>query len=282
MAAESDGLAVRVTPSLRMALAVVAVSIGAATVMNALGHLVIGEVQIRSFDLDGPSGLALVLAAAVGAAASTAFAGWSGWWRHIWRDRDCGPTSRWSWVVLFVLVVQVLVALSLGAYAEHSVKYLVNVVASCALVGYSEELIYRGLVVFGLRASIVSDVRVLLISSAAFAVAHVASLASAVSMAVVGQILGAFVLGSTLYLTRRATRRLVAPMVLHAAYDLGVLVAAKPPSRLVSWSYVVTTVLLVILVPIAARRLSRQSPAVVQPSLLDPQSAQAAPTTALD
>ena len=92
-----------------------------------------------------------------------------------------------------------------------------------ALVGFSEELLTRGLMIVGFRGTL-SEVWVWFLSSLLFGLLHGLNVFFGQSIgATLHQIVFAFVLGTAFYVTRRVTGLLVVTMVIHAIWDFGAL-----------------------------------------------------------
>ena len=100
---------------------------------------------------------------------------------------------------------------------------LVMLAVGCALVGFSEEFLTRGLMIVGFRGTL-TEPWVWFLSSACFGLLHGLNVFFGQSVgATVWQIGFAFVLGTAFYVTRRLTGLLVVTMVIHAVWDFGAL-----------------------------------------------------------
>ncbi len=145
-----------------------------------------------------------------------------GWWRPAMREeRGAGP--RWGWAVPAILFVITLITIGGIDFGRAKTSTLVLIAFGTALVGFSEELLTRGLLIVGFRASL-SEVWVWFWSSFAFGVLHALNLFFGQSLAgTVRQMVFAFVLGTVFYVTRRVTGLLVVTMVIHALWDFGIL-----------------------------------------------------------
>ena len=90
-----------------------------------------------------------------------------------------------------------------------------------ALVGFSEEITYRGLALVGFRGRY-SEVKVWLFTSLLFGFLHGVNLILGQgALLTVRQLVFAFVLGSVFYAIRRISGTIVVVMVLHALWDFG-------------------------------------------------------------
>ena len=90
-----------------------------------------------------------------------------------------------------------------------------------AMVGFSEEIAYRGLAVVGFRGGY-GEVKVWLFSSILFGLLHGVNVILGQGAALtVRQVVFAFVIGSVLYAIRRISGTIIVPMVIHALWDSG-------------------------------------------------------------
>jgi uncharacterized protein len=136
-------------------------------------------------------------------------------------ERKVGP--RWGLLVpalLLVIALSGVVSIDFGA---ASAATLLLVAIGTGLVGFSEELLTRGLMIVGFRGTL-SEVWVWFLSSLLFGLLHGLNVFFGQSIgATLRQIVFAFLLGTAFYVTRRLTGLLVVTMVIHAIWDFGVL-----------------------------------------------------------
>jgi membrane protease YdiL (CAAX protease family) len=158
----------------------------------------------------------MVICTAVVVAVVTAL----GWWRPATFEverANVGPAKAIAPMMLFA----VLLGINWGGLGDLGGEYLFWLGFGCLMVGFSEELVYRGLVLTGARSGW-SEMRAWLTSSVLFGALHGVN-------AVLGQDIGttiwqmgtAFVFGSVFYAVRRATGTVIVGMALHAAFDFG-------------------------------------------------------------
>lgn len=156
----------------------------------------------------------LLAGSLVGIAAASAF----GWWPQI-LGRDAGVTSWHRWIPLVVLVL-VLATTDYRDLPDLDVELLVWIVAASVLVGFSEELAFRGVVVVDLRAAGQREERVFWLSTLLFALIHLPNMVlGAAPAAAIAQTVFAFLAGTLFYVIRRASGTIVAAMALHALWD---------------------------------------------------------------
>ena len=149
-----------------------------------------------------------------------------GWWRPVLRDRTrVGGTLR---VVPVVWIVVIGVMLVGGQGWTLPVDRLMATLLLGALVGFSEELAYRGLALVGLRGG-GNEQRAFLVATVLFALLHLPNaLLGAPVAGAVTQVIFALLGGVVLYTIRRTTGLLVMAMVFHAAWDISTFISQNP------------------------------------------------------
>ncbi len=157
----------------------------------------------------------LVICAVVTAGLTTLL----GWWRPVLREKPLG--AKWMWSIPIVLGVIVLVAIDWAQISALSGSYLLWLAIGTLLVGFNEEIVYRGLSVVAFRGAY-KEVQVWLLTSILFGLLHGANVFLGQPLVpTVQQIVLAFVLGSVFYVVRRVTGSLAVLMILHALWDFG-------------------------------------------------------------
>lgn len=209
----------RVDPSAGAALAVFVgytAVVAALWAVNKVDYTTIGNT--RSNAIRG-----IVVPIGVGAALLAIATTWLGWWdASLFESPRSGPA--WAWAVPGLLAVIVLLRLTTVDWTSAKATALLPVLAIGTLfVGFAEELLTRGLVIVGLRAGL-TELWVWLGSCALFGILHgMNALFGLSGGATIRQIIFAFLMGSSLYVTRQVTGTLIVGMALHAAWDFGSL-----------------------------------------------------------
>ncbi len=153
----------------------------------------------------------------------TLIAKWSGWWKDLWHDKY--KIKGHSWMNLFAIImgigiVSTLASAKLGSGNGQMLGYIFM---ATALVGYNEELLFRGMVLRGARGSGLSELRVMLVVALSFGVFHGANLLLGQSLALIlQQIVFATINGAIFYLIFRKSGLLIVPMILHGLWDFSV------------------------------------------------------------
>ncbi|MFF2371233.1 CPBP family intramembrane glutamic endopeptidase [Agromyces sp. NPDC058110] len=143
-----------------------------------------------------------------------------GWWRPALFERE---RSRHRWPIFVPILAATAVVMNLAGtdWASYSGAFLAASVA-LLLVGFTEELVNRGLLVVALRSSL-HEGWVWFISSALFGLGHLINIAlGAPDGGTVIQVLSAFLGGTIFYILRRTTGSLIWAMVLHGLWDFSV------------------------------------------------------------
>ncbi len=139
------------------------------------------------------------------------------WWPTVLDDDR--PLRPWLRLIPAAMALIALVNIDWPALPSLGLAYLTAAAIATLLVGFSEELLARGLVLVGLRES-VPERWVWFWSSFIFGAMHIlTALAGRALPLSLAQAAAAFVLGTWLYLARRATGSIIPAMLLHALWD---------------------------------------------------------------
>ncbi|WP_062076605.1 CPBP family intramembrane glutamic endopeptidase [Demequina globuliformis] len=210
---------VRVSPNLWMGLAVflgyVAVMFVMWTVMDT-DYEAVQDTQQNA--LEG-----IVIPVAVGAAFLVVATSLLGWWAPALREKT---RNLPKWLLIVPILFTVGGAMSLGGadFGALELTHILTIGAGVLLVGFSEELVSRGILLTGARGT-VGEIASWFITCLMFGLLHVINIAFGAPVSSTGfQILAAFLAGSTFYISRRVTGTLVVPMLMHALWDWGSLV----------------------------------------------------------
>ena len=179
----------------------------------------------------------LVAPLAVLAALLLALTSWLGWWRPVLGERL--PAARWLLAVPALFLAGALGNLVLTEWSSKPWALVAYLALGTLLVGFNEEIVFRGLMVVGLRGRY-GEALVCLYSSLAFGLLHGANFFLGQGLAdTLVQVVYAFFMGVVLYVARRATGTILACMALHALWDFSSFV--RPGSLPESGSIALTT-----------------------------------------
>ncbi len=168
---------------------------------------------------------AVVIPMVFGALLLTVFAKWSGWWKDLWHDKY--KIKGHSWMNLFAIIMAIgivsnLASAKLGSSAGQMISYIF---IGTALVGYNEELLFRGIVLRGARGSGLSELRVMLVVALSFGVFHGANFFLGQEIGpTIQQVAFATLTGAIFYLIFRKSGLLIVPMLLHGLWDFSVFI----------------------------------------------------------
>lgn len=148
---------------------------------------------------------------------------WLGWWNAaLFEGSRSGP----GWVLLVPLIFGLVAVLNIASidFRSPKARLLPLILVGTLLVGFSEELLTRGILVVGLREGGAGEWLVWLVTSAMFALLHgMNALFGQSPRATAVQIIAAFAAGTALYVTLTSTGTLLVGMLLHALWDFGAL-----------------------------------------------------------
>lgn len=149
-----------------------------------------------------------------------------GWWHQLFHEDDRLTRPRWRWLIPAFVSGTILVTLIVAPWDEFPVGLVLLILIGTLMVGFAEEIIFRGYVLLGARARY-TEVGAWFFSSAAFGLLHGLNIISGQAVGLtLKQIVLAFVLGSGFYLIRRITGLLVVCMVLHGLWDFSTFIGA--------------------------------------------------------
>jgi membrane protease YdiL (CAAX protease family) len=167
----------------------------------------------------------VVLAVALGAVYLVIVTTALGWWKPaILEPRKVG--SRWMWAIPVLLFVGAIANLATTEWGEidGAASYALWLAVGTLLIGFSEELLTRGLAIVGGRGSM-HEKWVWVFSGIIFGLLHVPNAFFGQSVrSTAQQVVFASAVGLMYYVTRRVTGTLVVTMGLHAIWDFSVFI----------------------------------------------------------
>jgi hypothetical protein len=161
----------------------------------------------------------LTVGLVVGSVILTWFVVAMGWSAEIF-GRQPVYRSRWMWVAPVLVALPILLRILDIDWGGPTLSVVLLVVASGLLVGYSEELLYRGIAVKMLRSGGHGERAVATLSALLFGLSHSINLFSGQGFETVGPtIVYTFAFGVLMYLSMRVIGFIVGAMVLHGLTD---------------------------------------------------------------
>jgi hypothetical protein len=156
-----------------------------------------------------------------------------GWWKPaIHEPRTVG--GGWMWLIPVLLLAGAVANLAGTKWGEIDDvgNYAFWLAIGTAFVGFSEELLTRGLAIVGGRGSM-HEKWVWVFSGTIFGLLHVPNAFFGQSVReTLQQVAFAFAVGLTYYVTRRISGTLIVTMVLHAIWDYSVFIQAHSVDKL--------------------------------------------------
>lgn len=212
----------RVTPSLARGLAVAALYAG---VFLASG-------LVSGVDYDKLSGSAsnmvgfAVVPVGLASLASLALTARRGWWDALLREEHRLVSPRWARLVPVMFMLAIVTSLIVAPWHQWSGGLVVLVLAGTLMVGFGEELVFRGYLLVGARARL-CERGAWFWTSLLFGLFHGLNILTGQGVGqTIRQVVVAFVLGGGLYLVRRVSGRLVIAMVMHGLWDFAAFISA--------------------------------------------------------
>lgn len=175
------------------------------------------------------------------------------WWRPAIEDHQ--PVQRWVVVVPVLMVVAIVGMTNYPGLARKGLLFTLLLLVSTLLVGFTEELMFRGIGLTVFRSNNFSEGRAALWSTVAFGLAHATNLFIEGPKAFL-QVLATIAAGYFLYLIRRRTGSLVAAMLVHGLWDFALISnSVGGASRAVGLLGLVTMLVLVVLLVVRRQHI---------------------------
>ncbi len=155
----------------------------------------------------------------VGAVLLVVFVASAGWFRPIF-SRQPIAGRWWMWIFVVLAIIPIVLRFAGIDYDSYGIPVVATSLAVGLLIGFVEELLYRGIAVKILREAGHGEKAVAIISSALFALSHSVNIISGQPVLTVAlTVVFAFGFGMMMYLVMRATGNIVWAMLVHAMTD---------------------------------------------------------------
>jgi len=193
-------------------------------IIQGLG-LLLKPANVTS-DHQFPDAEGLLRAALIPIMVSAAFTAgvvtWLGWWDEALHDHK--PVQRWVWLVPGLMIAAAVIRADYAHLLDEKVSLVLSLVVLVCFIGFTEELMFRGIGVTCFRRGGFSEGKVALWSSVIFGAAHVSNAIGhgpeAFIQAAVVSTSGYF-----LYLTRRVSGAIFLAMFVHGLWDFSLISA---------------------------------------------------------
>lgn len=221
MAVDVDaGTSYRVKPRVWIGVAVWAAYVLLVYIIQLSVGIPYDELAVNGSNLFLGAGVSLIIGTVFLAVTATLL----GWWRPALFDRQ-RSRHRWPIIAPIVMAIALVVNLVSTDWPAYDGAFFAASLA-LVLVGFTEEMATRGLLLVGLRARL-GEGWVWFLTSAMFAVMHLTNILLGAPVAGTVQQLGlAFVGGTVFYILRRTTGSLIWAMVLHGLWDFSAFAVA--------------------------------------------------------
>jgi membrane protease YdiL (CAAX protease family) len=144
-------------------------------------------------------------------------------WADVVRDRP-RSTRQWMWVPSLLIAAVGIAAVVGSGISGAPRSYWIGMSITMLLVGLTEEVTFRGILIVGVRRTGGGETKALLVSSVLFGLFHLPNgLLGQAWNTTIRQVIVTGVIGVAFYALRRASGTLLACIVLHAAYDWAVI-----------------------------------------------------------
>ncbi|WP_136042905.1 MULTISPECIES: CPBP family intramembrane glutamic endopeptidase [unclassified Microbacterium] len=172
-----------------------------------------------------------VLPELVGAVILAAFTLSVGWWAELF-GRQPIRGRGWMWIAIVVVLLFNVLRFATIDYGRAGFDVVATWLLAGLLIGFTEEVLTRGLVVNLLRKAGYREVVVAVISAALFAGLHAGNLLSGQNLFATGfQLIYTFAFGILMYLALRVTGTIIAPILLHASTDPSIFLQTAYPAE---------------------------------------------------
>ncbi|MCU0259077.1 MAG: CPBP family intramembrane metalloprotease [Solirubrobacteraceae bacterium] len=168
----------------------------------------------------------VVIPIGLGIAATLALTWRWGWWRALFREAEPLTQPRWARVLPALWILTILITLVAAPWDEWSTGLVLLILLGTLMVGFGEEIVFRGYLLVGARSRY-SEVGAWFFTSALFGLFHGLNIVTGQAVGTTLQQVGtAFLMGSGLYLIRRISGLLVVGMVIHGLWDFSTFIGA--------------------------------------------------------
>jgi membrane protease YdiL (CAAX protease family) len=160
-------------------------------------------------------------------------------------------------IFVILVVIGIIANILSGSVGSLDLSFIVIALIATAFVGYSEELLTRGLLVRGARGSGFAEVKVFLIVMVVFGLFHGVNIINGQGLLpTIQQVVLAGLSGGVFYTIYRKTGLLVVPMILHALTDFSILTIGTVQNPIMTLVAAFSTYLSYVLLIFAARNFN--------------------------
>lgn len=159
----------------------------------------------------------------------------AGWWPGIW-PRRTPALPRVLWLIPLCWFAICAARLSVTPWEAFDLTYFLVLAAAMVMVGFNEELLFRGILAHGARGTGAwTEAKVMLVTAVGFGLFHLPNVLAGQALGpTLIQVAYATVMGVALYATMRLSGTILLPVAMHALWDFSTFSAktATMPSPL--------------------------------------------------
>lgn len=195
------------------------------------------------------------------------FVSWrSGWVGPIFAKQPVTALPKYLWLLPICWFALCLIRFVSSPWASFDLSYLAILAFAMLMVGFNEELLFRGILAYGTRGSTGwSEARAMLVSALGFGLFHLPNLLAGQALTpTLIQVTYAFFMGITLYVSMRLSRSILLPVAMHALWDFTTFTSkSQPQSTTLSLaSFVLLLTILILNFVAVGWSLGKKSPPV--------------------
>lgn len=172
-----------------------------------------------------------------------------GWWQIVLFDKiKAGP--KWLWVFPMVVMLIIINTLLHVNTDKLTPRLLLWVSLGAIGVGFGEEIITRGSLLVGLRNEF-NEGKSWLFSTLLFSALHIPNVFFGLPLiAMLGQLVLTFIMGSGFYIARRISGTLILPVVLHGLWDSSLFLSLATGAEPSMWQFVIYPIAIICLIAV--------------------------------
>ncbi len=215
----------------------------------------------------------VIIPVALGIAATLALTARWGWWHQLFHEERTITWPRWRWALPAAFCLSIATTLAVAPWGDWNGGLVALILLGTMLVGFGEEIIFRGYLLVGARARY-TEVGAWFLTSALFGVFHGLNILTGQSVRLtVQQMIVAFLMGSGLYLIRRISGLLVVGMVIHGLWDFSTFIGAGRgsgtggiPKTMIAAPFTYGAIVVTLVILFGLFRRGKGAPAAVAPA----------------
>lgn len=171
----------------------------------------------------------LLFPVGIASAGLTIISALNGWLQPAFTPPD-GYREPWMWLIPVACLFGILIRLKYARWQRFTPLGILYLVIGIAFVGFSEELLARGILVRLISEAGFPQYLVMLVSSMIFGLLHGMNYFNGQDRkTTISQMIVATLIGMGLYTALTVSGTLWVPIILHALFDLSILAAGRKP-----------------------------------------------------